>query len=132
MHVSDLLVPPGTDLDADRPSPATTTTADPSELRAVVQQYLGVTDASAHMRPWFRRLLRVGPYMIVCLAVGVVAVAMAFSYFAGFSRARTVGYVGAGLAAVAALGVAAVWIFYVYLQEKLGTAEILSNSELAE
>ena len=103
--------------------------ADPGTLALAVRRYVTLMDARDKIRRHFHRLVQVGPVMMSLLIPGAVANAVAFTYFAGLTRARALGYAATWLGLGCATVLVAVFAAYVYLQDKLAGAELLATED---
>lgn len=99
---------------------------DPAELRVYVDDFGAALAARQALPRCYRNLLRVGPALMVLLGLAIPALVVAFSYYAGWTRARLVGQLGGAVAIVLALAVAGVFIYYAVAQQRFSAAEVLA------
>lgn len=100
--------------------------ADPSDLQDYVRDFGKTLKARQALPRYLDRLLRAGPALTALLTALVVALIAAFSYYCGWSRARTFGMWSAWIAMALAVLVALVFVYCAVAQHKFSAAEILS------
>ncbi len=99
---------------------------DPGVLQVSVSRFLGLLGARARLRHRYHLLLAIGPVMSFALIGGLISSCLAFSYFTGFTRYRTLGYIGIWIGLAAGATIVAGYSCYLYLQLRLSSAEILA------
>ena len=100
--------------------------ADPTELQTQIEDVARLLTARTHLPLYFRRMLKIGPVLMVLLAVLLISILVALTYFSGWKRARGVGYAGVwgGVASVTLISL--VTAYYFSLLHRFASAEILS------
>jgi hypothetical protein len=105
--------------------------SDPSELQGYVETVSKVLTARRKLPDYFARMLAVGPRLLVLFGTLDVSLLVAFSYFTGFNRARTIGFVGMWTSIFASLIACALCIHYFVTLHRFAGAEVLSIGEEA-
>jgi len=75
----------------------------------------------------FKGLLKLGRIFISAGTLFIAGLVMATSYAVEFTRNRWIGLVGAGLLSLGIFAAVIALIAYVYFQQRLSSAEILSK-----
>lgn len=102
---------------------------EPAELREPMRRFLRVLRVRDKTEARYRRLLWVGPGLLLAALLYVVGVALAVLDISETVDKPAMGRAGVWIAAIGALGLAAGFVFYAYLQHRLSGAEILSQSD---
>lgn len=100
--------------------------ADPTELRTHIGHVAHLLAARANLRVYFRRMLRIGPVLTFLLAVLLVCVLVALTYFSGWKHDRSIGYGGLWTAVGSLACVSVVAVYYFVLLHRFSGIEILS------
>lgn len=104
--------------------------ADPAELQAHVDHVGRVLTERKRLPRYFRRMLAVGPILTILLALLLASIATTLTYFSGWLRNRTAGYVGL-VAGIFLLSCCVVTAAYYFLQLHLfSRAEVLALPDI--
>jgi hypothetical protein len=104
-----------------------TVVVDPSELSEPVSHFQHIIEVRDKLERRFRRLLSLGRVFIAASGLYNIGLVTATVYVVEFTRNRWIGLIGAGALLVGVLGMVIVAIAYVYFQQRLSSAEILSE-----
>ena len=103
------------------------TIVDPAELHVFVDDVGAALKARQALPRCYRRLLRVGPILMVLLAAVFVALVATFSYYTGWNRSRELGRIGGGVSILLALAFAVVFVYYAVALHRFSAAEVLAS-----
>jgi hypothetical protein len=101
--------------------------ADPDSLRASVNQFLYLLDVRSRLARQFNLLLRVGPLLRLGLLMSVLAAVAFFSQSSHVIKMSPLYPVAIVLGCPGAVIICLAFGLYMYLQQKLSGAEILSS-----
>ncbi|MEY2424372.1 MAG: hypothetical protein QOI95_4439 [Acidimicrobiaceae bacterium] len=105
-------------------------TADPAQLSQSVERFRALIQARDRLTSRFRKLLRIGPTLLMLLAPVELGTLVAGLYYSGFNRARLVGQCAVGATSLAIAGILFTFCRYVILLHRLGESEILASDTL--
>lgn len=104
--------------------------ADPAELQAHVDHVSRVLKARKRLPRCFRRMLAIGPALTILLALLIASIATVLTYFSGWSRSRTVGYIGLRASGFLLLCSALTAAYYFLQLHLFSKAEVLALPDL--
>ena len=109
-----------------------TVVVDPSKFSEPVGKFQHCIQVRNKLRRRFRALLRLGTALIISTGLyllGLITSTLYFGKFTKYTDNRWIGVTGSVLFLLGVLGMASVLVVYIYLQQRLSSAEILSEEE---
>jgi hypothetical protein len=106
-----------------------TVVVDPSELSEPVSQFQLIIAVRDRLESRFRRLLKLGRIFIAATGLYIIGLVATTVYVVEFTRNRWIGLVGGAVFLVGVLGMVLAAIAFVYFQQRLSSAEILSEED---
>jgi hypothetical protein len=102
---------------------------DPSELSEPVSQFQHLIAVRDKLELRFGRLLKLGRVFIAASGLYIIGLVATTTYVVEFTRNRWIGLVGGAFLLVGVLGLVLGAIAFVYFQQRLSSAEILSEED---
>lgn len=105
--------------------------ADPGDLLVGVLRLKSLIEIREQLRSRFRLLLRLGPIFLWTLLSMGVGILLTFTYYGDIASSPVLGNIGIALSAVSGVIVVICFGVYVYLQQSLSKAEIISENGIS-
>ena len=103
--------------------------ADPGDLLAGVLRFKRLIETRDRLQNRFQLLLQLGPVLFGALLLLAAGIVLMFIHYGGIASNPLLSLVGVAISAASGAIVVICFGFYVYLQQSLSGAEILSASE---